>query len=88
MMRKSQPEGRYEPMLPEMDVLNHTAVIRLTPSVMTGKYKIGQNMDSKSRTALAAKILERATPTAEQTLGIMGFKVARNKLEMIDEPIW
>ena len=55
---------------------------------MRGKYKIGQNERSEARMELAKKILERNSPTAKETLKIMGFEVTDKGLEMRDEPIW
>lgn len=88
LMQKYQPEGQYESLRPEMDVLNYVAVIKVLPDEMHGKYKIGQHMNSKDRINLAQKILNRNTPTAEQTLKIMGFEVTEEGLRMIDEPEW
>ena len=88
MMEKYQPEGQYEPLSPDMDVLNYTAVIKVIPNEMHGKYKIGQHMNPESRVDLAQKILKRNTPTAEQTLKIMGFEVTEDGLRMVDEPVW
>ncbi|SVE17808.1 uncharacterized protein METZ01_LOCUS470662, partial [marine metagenome] len=75
LMKKYQPEGGYEPIKPEMDVLDEVVVIKIVPKSLRGKYKIGQNMDMKSRIDLAKQILKRGTPTAKETLDIMGFKI-------------
>jgi nitroimidazol reductase NimA-like FMN-containing flavoprotein (pyridoxamine 5'-phosphate oxidase superfamily) len=75
LIKKYQPEGGYEPIKPEMDVLNEVEVIKIVPESLRGKYKIGQNMDMKSRIDLARQILERNSPTAKETLDIMGFKI-------------
>ena len=88
LMRKYQPEGRYESISPEMAVLDEVAVIKVTPDSMKGKYKIGQNARPEARMELAKKILERNTPSAKETLKIMGFEVTEKGLEMVDEPIW
>ena len=47
LMKKYQPEGRYKPMDKDMDVLDATAVIKIIPKEMNGKYKIGQNMSKE-----------------------------------------
>ena len=73
LMKKYQPEGGYEPIKPDMDVLKEVEVIKIIPESLRGKYKIGQNMDMKSRIDLAKQILERNSPTAKETLSIMGF---------------
>jgi len=59
LMKKYQPEGGYEPIKPNMDVLKGVEVIKIVPESLRGKYKIGQNMDMKSRIELAKQILEK-----------------------------
>ncbi len=88
LMKKYQPEGKYEPISSEMEVLDEVAIIKITPDSMRGKYKIGQNERTEARMELAKKILERNSPTAKETLKIMGFEVTDKGLEMRDEPIW
>lgn len=88
LMQKYQPEGGYEALRPDMDVLNHVAVIRIVPEDMRGKYKIGQHMKRHDREDLAQKILRRNSPSARETLRIMGFEVAQDGLHMTDEPVW
>ena len=79
LMKKYQPEGKYVSMTPNMSVLDHTAVIKIIPNEMNGKYKIGQNMSRKDRIDVANKILERNSSTSTETLKIMGFEVEEGK---------
>jgi len=88
LMTKYQPEGQYEPIKSNMQVLDVVTVIKVTPETIHGKYKIGQNMNSSDRMDLAKKILKRNSPTSKQTLKIMGFEVTDDGLKMIDEPVW
>ena len=88
LMEKYQPEGGYEPIKPDMDILKGVEVIKIIPESLRGKYKIGQNMDMKSRIDLAKQILERNSPTAKETLDIMGFKIIDDELKLIDENPW
>ena len=88
LMKKYQPEGGYEPIKPDMDVLKEVEVIKIIPESLRGKYKIGQNMDMKSRIDLAKQILERNSPTAKETLDIMGFKMIDNNLKLVDSTPW
>jgi len=88
LMEKYQPEGGYEPIKPDMDVLKGVEVIKIVPESLTGKYKIGQNMDMKSRIDLARQILERNSSTAKETLDIMGFRIVNNELKLIDDTPW
>jgi hypothetical protein len=88
LMEKYQPEGGYEPVKPDMDILKGVAVIKIIPESLRGKYKIGQNMDMKSRIDLAKQILERNSPTAKETLDIMGFKIIDGEPKLVDDSLW
>lgn len=88
LMEKYQPEGRYEPLNHTMDVLDHVAVIKISPQSMHGKYKIGQHLRTKERAELAQKIYERGTAGAAHTLKTMGFEITPDGPAMVDEPQW
>lgn len=88
LMKKYQPEGRYEPISSDMHVLDEVAIIKVMPDSMRGKYKIGQNLQTGARRDLAEKILERNSSSAKETLKIMGFTITEKGLEMTDEPVW
>lgn len=88
LMEKYQPEGGYEAIRPEMKVLNAVSVIKVEPVVLHGKYKIGQHMRQEAREDLAKKILARGTPTAAETLRIMGFETDGDSVRMTDQPSW
>jgi len=88
LMKKYQPEGRYDPIRSDMRVLDAVSVIKVTPQTIHGKYKIGQHMRPEDRLNLAQNILEKKSPSALETLKIMGFEVTETGLRMIDEPVW
>ena len=88
LMKKYQPDGGYESIKPDMDVLKEVEVIKIIPESLRGKYKIGQNMDMKSRIDLAKQILERNSPTAKETLDIMGFKIIDDEPKLVDDKPW
>lgn len=88
LMEKYQPEGNYERLTPDMEVVNEVAVIKIIPQTMRGKYKIGQHMNKDVRSQLAKKILSRNSPTSKETLRIMGFEITENGAKMVDEPDW
>jgi len=88
LMKKYQPEGGYEPIRQDMQVLDEVAIIKVTPKTIRGKYKIGQNMRKDERVKLARLILDRNSKTAKETLKIMGFSITDKGLEMTDEPLW
>ena len=88
LMSKYQPEGGYDAITEDMEVVDAVSIIRVTPDVMHGKYKIGQHMRRDDRRHLAEQILRRGLPTADETLRVMGFEVADGELRMVDEPVW
>ena len=88
LIKKYQPEGGCEPIKSDMEVVDEVAIIKVVPDSIRGKYKIGQNIQKEERMELAKKILERNTPSAKETLKIMGFEITEDGLKMIDEPVW
>jgi len=88
LLKKYQPEGRYEPIRPDMEVVDEVAIIKVTPNTMRGKYKIGQQLIKSDREELARQILERNSSTAKETLRVMGFEITDDGLRMVDEPVW
>ncbi len=88
LIKKYQPEGRCEPIKSEMGVLDEVAIIKVVPNSIRGKYKIGQDYKTQERAELARKIFERNSPTAKNTLKIMGFEITDDGLRMVDEPSW
>lgn len=88
LMKKYQPEGGYDPITSDMRVLDGVAVIKIIPASLTGKYKIGQHIPPMDRLDLAQKILKKNSPSAKDTLKIMGFEVDEDGLKMIEDPIW
>lgn len=88
LMKKYQPEGRYEILSPDMKVVEEVAIIKITPITIRGKYKIGQQMDKKTRLEIAKKILERKSPSARHTINMMGIVETKNGLQVSSEPNW
>ncbi|CUR51640.1 putative Pyridoxamine 5'-phosphate oxidase [Nitrosotalea devaniterrae] len=88
LMKKYQPEGGYEKMSPNMEVVEEVAIIKVTPVTIRGKYKIGQHFDKKTRLDIAKKILERNTPTANNTIKMMGIIKTKEGLQVSEEPSW
>jgi uncharacterized protein len=88
LMKKYQPEGGYEKLTPHMHVVEEVAIIKIIPITIRGKYKIGQHMDKRTRLFIAQKILERNTPTAKNTLKMMGITITKDGLEVSEEPSW
>jgi hypothetical protein len=88
LMKKYQPEGGYEPMNSDMDVLNEVAVIKIIPNTMRGKYKIGQNLKHDEKLELAENILKRNSKTARETLQIMGFSVSDTGTKLEKDVEW
>ena len=88
LMKKYQPEGGYEPMNPEMEVLNEVAVIKVTPHTMRGKYKIGQNLRHSEKLELAENIFKHNSKTARNTLEIMGFSISDDGIKLEKDVEW
>ena len=87
-MEKYQPEGGYDPLTPDMQVIDSVAIIKVVPKTIHGKYKIGQHLSVSDRKELAEKILKRNSANSKNTLKTMGFEITDNMLRMVDEPVW
>jgi len=88
LMGKYQPEGQYDPLKSDMRVLDAVTVIKIVTETITGKYKIGQDINPEDRMDLAQKILKRNSSSSKQTLKLMGFEETDDGLRMVDEPVW
>ena len=88
LMKKYQPEGGYDPIQSDMKVLDAVTVFKIIPIILQGKYKIGQHISPRDRLDLAQKIFKKNSPTAKETLKIMGFQITDDGLKMIEEPTW
>ncbi len=88
LMKKYQPEGGYEKLTPDMKVVEEVSIIKVVPVTMRGKYKIGQHWDKKTRLEIAKKILERNSPTAQNTVKMMGVTKTKDGLQVSEERNW
>ena len=88
LMKKYQPEGGYESISPDMAVVDEVAIIKVIPTTMRGKYKVGQHLEKKSRLEVAKKLLERNTPTTQNTLKLMGISQTKDGLVISEDPSW
>ncbi|MEM0366907.1 MAG: pyridoxamine 5'-phosphate oxidase family protein [Candidatus Nitrosocaldus sp.] len=84
LMEKYQKEGYYKRLSRDMSGVKHVTIIKVKPITMTGKYKLGQQWSKEYRRYIASKILERGSPTAKESVALMGFNPCT--LEYIHEP--
>lgn len=89
LMEKYQKEGRYEALDAGMPVVKEVAVIKIIPTDMRGKYKIGQHWAKPYRLKMAASIIEReGLENARPVLAIMGIEVKSDgRLEIKQDPV-
>jgi len=88
LMEKYQPEGGYEPINTQMNVLDEVAVIKINPNSIRGKYKIGQNLKNDAKIELARKIFERNSVTSKNTLEMMGFSISNDDVKLEKDVKW
>jgi len=71
LMDKHQPEGRFDPLDPDIPIhakaLAGVGVFRVVPDSWTGKVKFGQNEPENLRRILVEKLRERGGPMDEET---------------------
>ncbi len=76
LMEKYQKEGRYERLDADMPTVHETAIIKVLPLDMRGKYKVGQHWARPYRLKMARNILDREGPdSARSVLAIMGIEM-------------
>jgi len=77
LMEKYQKEGRYEVLDAHMPVVEEVAIIKVVPTEMRGKYKIGQHWARPYRLKMAQNIIKReGLESARSVLAIMGVEIA------------
>jgi nitroimidazol reductase NimA-like FMN-containing flavoprotein (pyridoxamine 5'-phosphate oxidase superfamily) len=89
LMEKYQKEGRYEALDAGMPVVEEVAIIKVVPTEMRGKYKIGQHWARPYRLKMAKNIIEReGLESARPVLAIMEVEIAPDgSLEIKQDPV-
>jgi uncharacterized protein len=90
LMEKYQKEGRYEALDANMPSVREVAIIKVMPTDMRGKYKVGQHWPRPYRLKMARNIVEReGLENARHILGIMGIDIAANgsSLYIKEDPV-
>ncbi len=73
LMEKSQIEGGYEKLTPNMASVRGVGLIKISPQIMTGKYKLGRFWDDKEKIQIATRMMERAVKLAGRTLELLNI---------------
>jgi nitroimidazol reductase NimA-like FMN-containing flavoprotein (pyridoxamine 5'-phosphate oxidase superfamily) len=89
LMAKYQREGGYESLSSNMGSVKEVAVLKVVPTDLRGKYKIGQHWIPKYRLQMARNIVEREKEAdAKRILKIMGIEMTEEGgLKVVKEPI-
>lgn len=81
LMEKSQTEGGYEKLQPDMATVRGVRLLKIIPQSMTGKYKLGRYWDEKDKIRIATRLAERAVRMPRRTLELLNVP----GLEELDE---
>lgn len=73
LWKKSQLEGGYERLKPDMATVKGVGLIKIKPQVMTGKYKLGRFWEEKEKLQIATRMMERAVKMPERTLELLNI---------------
>jgi uncharacterized protein len=90
LMEKYQKEGRYEALDANMPSVYDVAIIKVVPTDMRGKYKVGQHWSRPYRLKMAKNILDReGLEDARAILELMGVGIAADngRLYIKKEPV-
>lgn len=86
LMEKYQKEGKYESLHANMPSVHEVAILRVNPTDMRGKYKIGQHWARPYRLKMARNIVQReGQQAARPILTIMGIEIANDSSLVIKE---
>src|ERR671923_1797774 len=79
LMEKYQKEGSYEVLDANMRSVHEVAIIKVIPTDMRGKYKVGQHWPRPYRLKMARNILKReGLENARPILSVMGVDIEAN----------
>lgn len=81
LMEKSQTEGGYERLTPDMATVRGVKLLKITPNTMTGKYKLGKYWNKKEKLRIATRLVERSVKMPRQTLRLLNI----TGLDKLDE---
>jgi nitroimidazol reductase NimA-like FMN-containing flavoprotein (pyridoxamine 5'-phosphate oxidase superfamily) len=90
LMEKYQKEGRYEVLDAYAPSVREVAVIKVIPSDIRGKYKIGQQWSRPYRLRMARNIIEReGLENARNIVSLMGIDITNNGLGLVikEDPV-
>jgi hypothetical protein len=73
LIEKYQVEGGYEKLRPDMATVRGVGLIKITPDIMTGKYKLGKYWEPKDKIRIATRIMERAVKNPKRTLELLNI---------------
>ena len=73
LMQKLQPEGRYKPFSDEAydKAIKSTAVMKIIPTEIRAKFKLGQHLDDQRFTMIVKHLEERGTEVDRETVTLM-----------------
>ena len=73
LMQKLQPEGGYKPFSDEAydKAIKSTAVMKIIPTEIRAKFKLGQHLDNQRFTMIVKHLEERGTEVDRETVALM-----------------
>jgi len=80
-MEKNQTEGGYEKLTPTMATVRGVRLLKIIPSTMTGKYKLGKYWNEKEKLRIITRLVTRSVKMPKQTLKLLNIA----GLEQLDE---
>lgn len=83
LIEKYQIEGGYDALKSQMATVRGVGLIKIKPEIMTGKYKLGKYWDTKDKTRIATRIMERAVNNPKRVLellNIAGLNILDDKI--------
>lgn len=83
LMEKSQTEGKYDKLTPDMEIVHKVGLIKIVPETLNGKYKFGKSWNDAKKLRVATKLLQRSIESPKLTVSL--FNIAG--LDTLDDKI-
>jgi len=80
-MEKNQIEGGYEKLTSTMATVRGVRLLKIIPTLMTGKYKLGKYWNDNEKLRIASRLVTRSVKMPKQTLRLLNI----TGLEQLDD---
>lgn len=78
LMEKTQTEGGYQRLMPDMASVRGVGLLKIIPHSMTGKYKLGKYWSADEKLRIATRLVQRSVTIPRHTLKLLHIPGVEN----------